>query len=283
VKELDSYMEDREDLDEEQLELKKEQDIFNKVVEMKKFFVGLSDEDLADEDLHYAIEELTQEFYSLRYGDYYEDHMASLRAASEREYAEIDGLKPQIQSGFQLPDGCPPLPFQNPKDTLLGVGIGYDEDHDDRVIVAAAKLSNYFSEMKGGNYIGIHDIVAIREHEGSLNIFTLNPITQTYGDMADIEVCGDTWNVTQYVPCGPLGWIAMTPKYIWNCVQEALDRNRKDFDLSVQGNPVNDATRKQLNFLRGLGYTGPSEITKSEASDLIDEYKNKKQDINDES
>lgn len=260
-------------LNDEEREIKKQQDIHNQIVEMKTFFAGLSSDDLVDEDIHFAIDDMMNDYSSLRWGDEYEEHMAAMRVEHEREEYEIKRLKTQIKSGFQLPDGCPPLPFRNPEGTLFGIGIGYDEDNDDRVIVAAAKLGNYFAQIKGGNYVDTDDIVALYEHEGGLNIFTLDPITQAFGDMSDIEVCGDTWSVTQYVPCGPLGWVAVTPKYIWDCVKSTLAYDRVKFSNERS----NFATKKQLGFLRGLGYTGPSEISKSKASDLIDEYKSKKE------
>ena len=73
----------------------------------------------------------------------------------------------------------PELP-KEPSGSLFGIGFIYDEDRDDRVLIAIDKIKY----MKG--------IVAVGESKGVINI---------YGNLSykleSIELCGDTWSVNE--------------------------------------------------------------------------------------
>ena len=74
----------------------------------------------------------------------------------------------------------PPLP-KNPNGSLFGIGFIYDEDEDNRVLVAIALLS----DMK--------NILAVYEHEGTITFYSKYPC-----EIKEIEVCGDNWSVFEY-------------------------------------------------------------------------------------
>ena len=78
----------------------------------------------------------------------------------------------------------PSLPIEI-NGAIYGIGFSYDEDKDDRILVAIHK---YF---RGRN------ILAVREHEGGVDIYYSKiPIS----NMPEIELCGDIWAPEEYVP-----------------------------------------------------------------------------------
>lgn len=159
---------------------------------------------------------------------------------SRQERRQIAILKPQVVPYKHNPN-LPALP-DSPDGQLHGIGFIYDEDRDDRVLVAIDQLKS----RKG--------IVALAEHEGMLAIYSRKAI-----GLNSISVCGDEWCVTEFVPYRGR-WEEVT--------KEFLDRT------AWQNDP---ATAKQVAFLRNLGYTGPDPETKGEAGALIGEYKSKQE------
>lgn len=97
------------------------------------------------------------------------------------EQAKIKTLKPLVVP-YQHDAVLPALPL-SPSAQLHGIGFIYDEDQDDRVLIAIDQLKQH-----GG-------IVAVAEHEGELTIYTRSKLGES-----DIEVCGDTWIITEFMP-----------------------------------------------------------------------------------
>ena len=149
-------------------------------------------------------------------------------------------LKPQVVPYKHKPN-LPKLP-EAPDGQLHGIGFIYDEDNDDRVLVAIDQLKSRTG------------IVALAEHEGTLAIYSRKPI-----GLNSISVCGDEWCVTEFVPYRGR-WEEVTKEF---------------FEKTAwQDDP---ATDKQVAFLRNLGYTGPEPKTKGEAGKLIGEFRTKKE------
>lgn len=149
-------------------------------------------------------------------------------------------LRPQVVPYKHNPN-LPALPDQ-PDGQLHGIGFIYDEDRDDRVLVAIDQLKS----RKG--------IVAVAEREGGLKIYTRKQI-----GLNSIGVCSDEWCVTEFVPY----------RGRWEEVTKEFTEK-----TAWQNDP---ATDKQLAFLRNLGYTGPEPKTKGEAGVLIGEFRTKKE------
>jgi hypothetical protein len=139
-----------------------------------------------------------------------------------------------------------------PDGQLHGIGFIYDEDRDDRVLVAIDKLKD------------TPGLVALAEHKGSLAIYSRLPVGVT-----SISVCGDEWEITEFVPYQGR-WTEVTPKFMKDCVAQVLGHHNK----SWQSEPP---TAKQVTFLRALGYEGTEPKTKGEAGALIAEYKARKE------
>ena len=76
----------------------------------------------------------------------------------------------------------PALP-QSPHGQLHGVGFIYDEDRDDRVLVAIDDLKD------------TPGLVALAEHEGGLEVYARKPTGLT-----TVSVGCDEWGVTEFIP-----------------------------------------------------------------------------------
>jgi hypothetical protein len=92
-----------------------------------------------------------------------------------------------------------PSLFYPPHGSLFGIGFIYDEDFDDRILVAVTKLlrAHYKS------------IIAASEHEGVLKVYSVVPFAldrlKSWEDLTsdmELKVCGDAWYIEQYVVCG---------------------------------------------------------------------------------
>jgi hypothetical protein len=188
------------------------------------------------------LEGWAREFFEDRYGEDYRDDG---RSYYEQEMTKIDVLRPLVKEWDNDWWGLPRLP-KTPNGSLHGIGFIYDEDKDDRVLVAIDQLKNN------------PDIVALAEHEGSVDIYTRIPTGLT-----NLDVCSDVWCVTEYVPY-QAQWVEVDEQFIKNCVAQVLGRRKWKND---------PPTDRQLDYLRALGYTGPDPTTKSEAGGLIAKYK----------
>jgi len=75
----------------------------------------------------------------------------------------------------------PTLP-KNPHGSLFGIGFIYDEDMDERVLMAIELLKDN------------KKIVAVYEHKGIITIYSKDPC-----ETKKIEVCGDIWPVYNFI------------------------------------------------------------------------------------
>jgi hypothetical protein len=166
-----------------------------------------------------------------------------------RQEQQIPELRPQV-GPYRHDPALPALP-DPPDGQLHGVGFIYDEDRDDRVLVAIDRLKDN------------PDVVALAEHEGGLKIYSRLPVGRT-----SMLVCEDEWVVTEFVPYQGR-WTEVTPDFKKDCVAQVLNHHEKAW----QGDPP---TARQLAYLRALGYEGPEPRSKGEAGALIAEYKAKK-------
>lgn len=151
------------------------------------------------------------------------------------EMTQIDELKKHVGKYFEKP-ALPKLP-QTPDGALYGIGFIFDEDKDERVLVAIDKLRDWSR------------VVAVSETHGNLSVYTRLPLKLDY-----LTVCDDTWSVLELVPHNGM-WVE-------------LDKLRRH----KTGWQAEKATEKQLSFLRSLGYTGTAPETKGEAGLLISQY-----------
>jgi hypothetical protein len=122
---------------------------------------------------------------------------------TQQEKARIVTLKPLVSS-YQHDQTLPELP-QKPDGSLYGIGFIYDQDRDDRVLVAIDKLK------------GNRDVVVLAEREGVLEIYSRMPTNLT-----GLSVFDDEWNVTEYIPYRGK-WIEVDQQFIRNCVEQVID------------------------------------------------------------
>lgn len=101
----------------------------------------------------------------------------------DNESKQIKELKPQIKK-YKHDSSYPLLP-KKPHGSLFDVGFIYDEDEDERILVAIKKLITSFT-----------DILAVHEHEGVFTVYSKKPSV----DIKEILVCNDLWTVFEYVP-----------------------------------------------------------------------------------
>lgn len=98
----------------------------------------------------------------------------------EMEEKEINKLKPLVTEYHHSRD-LPDLP-EEPDGALHGIGFIYDEDRDDRVLVAINNLKDN------------KDIVALAECKGCVDIYTRKSTGLTWVSAYD------EWSVTEHVP-----------------------------------------------------------------------------------
>ena len=97
------------------------------------------------------------------------------------ENGQMEKFKSSV-TGYKHDPLYPPLP-KEPHGSLSGIGFIYDEDMDERVLMAIELVKH----MK--------NVVAVHEHQGTLAIYSKDPC-----EMEEIEVYGDNWSVDNYVP-----------------------------------------------------------------------------------
>lgn len=182
---------------------------------------------------------------------YQGNRQADFEEQIKREMAKIPVLKPLVTE-YKHDRLLPKLPHEA-NGALHGIGFIYDEDNDDRVLVAIEQLKDN------------RDIVALAEHEGGLNIYSRQPT-----GLSGMSICGDEWCVNEYVPYRGR-WIEADREFIKNCVAQVLGYDRKPAAWEGES-----PSAKQVSYLRSLGYTGVEPATKSQAGALISEYKAKK-------
>jgi len=179
---------------------------------------------------------------------YDEDEEDRWKEAIRWQEQQVGHLKPHALPYWHDP-GLPVLP-EEPDGELHGIGFIYDEDRDDRVLVAI----DQFKERP--------DLVALAEHEGCLTIYARLPL-----GLHSVSVCGDEWIVTEFVPYQGR-WVEVTPQFVNDCMAKVLGHHK-----TWQRDPP---TARQVAYLRALGYEGPKPKSKGGAGALIAEYKSKK-------
>ena len=110
-----------------------------------------------------------------------DEYVNRWKEAAERVAQHVGQLKPLVGPYWHEPD-LPALP-DRPDGELHGIGFTYDEDRDDRVLVAIDTLKD------------TPGLVALAEHEGVLTVYVREPIAQT-----SVTVCEDVWVIEQVVP-----------------------------------------------------------------------------------
>ena len=80
-------------------------------------------------------------------------------------------------------DSSYPVLATKPHGSLFNKGFIYDEDEDDRVLIAIEKLKN------------MENIIAVYEHKGSLTLYSKYAC-----EIKEIEVCGDLWYISEFTP-----------------------------------------------------------------------------------
>lgn len=223
------------------------------------------DEDLVEADLIDWASELMQEHWANQV-DYPGHNYTEENYKADSEKMAV--LATQVAAYVHDPT-LPPL---TPDCALDGIGIIYDEDRDDRVLLAVSMCKERWPTL-----------VALAEHEGTLSVYTQELSQYGYGS-TDIEVKGDAWNVREYVPYAGK-WVEADHAFLKACVKAVTGSKASRQAAKRLGQvapkpapaPKGDwkqepATQKQLNYLRKLGYTGNTPQTKGEAGGLIAQY-----------
>lgn len=104
---------------------------------------------------------------------------AEVKACLEYQTQQIHMLREHI---MEYEDNELNLPCK-PVGELFGIAFCYDEDMDDRILIAIMMLAHFAQ------------IVAVREHEGSLDIYTMVPVDLD----GDLFIGCDVWKVTQHI------------------------------------------------------------------------------------
>jgi hypothetical protein len=110
-------------------------------------------------------------------------HMQAIQE-QERRFREhvIPPLKLQVEP-YRHDPSLPPLP-KSPHGQLHGIGFIYDEDRDDRVLVAIDHLQN------------TPGLVALAEHEGGPDVYARKP-----SGLTTVSVGCDEWGVlSEFIP-----------------------------------------------------------------------------------
>jgi hypothetical protein len=111
--------------------------------------------------------------------EHHQEEKDKQRAAIRAEMRALAILQEQVRPYLPHPD-LPPLKVDG---ALHDIGFIYDEDKDDRVLLA-------IDQLKGND-----DIIAVAEHEGLLTIYTKHPTGLT-----SISIPGDEWAITELFP-----------------------------------------------------------------------------------
>lgn len=147
------------------------------------------------------------EWLAVAYADeYHEQAEREFHQAYEQGMRRIAALKPQVVP-YRHDPALPSLP-DKPDGQLHGIGFVYDEDRDDRVLVAIDDLRAKWP------------IVALAEHEGGLRVFTRLPIGES-----SINVCGDEWCVDEFVPYQGR-WQEVDYRFMRECVGQVVKQQK---------------------------------------------------------
>lgn len=120
----------------------------------------------------------------------------------QRDRKRIRLLKPSVVP-YKHDNTLPELP-EEPDGSIHGVGFIYDEDTDDRVLVAIDNIRDR------------KDLVAVSEHEGSVKVYSRRPTGIT-----GMHACLDEWGVTEYVPYRGR-WVEVNQQFMADCVSQVL-------------------------------------------------------------
>lgn len=146
----------------------------------------------------YGLDNLTGEFRKLDEllnPEHYADPPEHSLYSEADKIARLRSKVAKYRGGKKLP----PFPKGEPAGALYGIGYIYDEDKDDRVLIAIDRLP-----VKIG-------VVAVHEHEGQLTVYSLDPVP-TY----DVELPGgDIWGTTNFVLQRAAGTKARDKQYVW--------------------------------------------------------------------
>lgn len=97
---------------------------------------------------------------------------------ADEQIEKFKSLVTEYKHDFLLPT----LP-KNPHGSLFDIGFIYDEDMDERILMAIELLKDK------------KNIVAVYEHKGTIEIYSKDPCK-----IKEIKVCNDIWPVYNYVP-----------------------------------------------------------------------------------
>lgn len=133
-------------------------------------------ENLNNSDDLECLDKLNEEYFDKDEECFYEDDTV------EDEYREINDLRLLVKE-YKYNSFSRILP-KDPNGSLFGIGFIYDDDEDDRVLVAIRKLKHR------------ENIIAIGERKGALTIYSKYPSNDP---ISELQVCGDYWCVDEYV------------------------------------------------------------------------------------
>ncbi len=150
--------------------------------------------------------------------------------------------------------------LNEPSGSLHGIGFIFDEDKDDRILLAIDQL------VKHKNRKLAKEVIAVYEHEGKIVLFSLS-----FLNIIGFGVCLDEWCVEEFV----------LHNNSWNYVDNSEDC--KGLYIGPVTNPdwkSEPPTYKQVSFLHRFGHFNDiPPKTKLEASLLIDKYQKQKTQI----
>jgi hypothetical protein len=134
-------------------------------------------------------------------------HMQAIQEEVQRFLEQVYPLlKHQVQP-YRHDPSLPPLP-KPPHGQLHGIGFIYDEDQDDRVLIATQQLKNE------------PGLVALADNEGRLEIYT-RQITK----LTSINVGCDVWRVSEFVPYQER-WQEVDHDFMQECVALVLGQQQ---------------------------------------------------------
>lgn len=179
--------------------------------------------------------DLEDALYEILRIDYDDDNQR--HQESRQEYDHICVLENIVQPYPYMKDcqpdtTLPALPTEEPGGVLHGVVIVYDEDQDNRVLVAIEKLLMHEAWVRNlwdpDRSIGkestceiqrirdkLSGIVAVAEHEGVIDVYCREP----FDFLESISLCDDEWQVRQWLPINGK-WVEMDREFKLGCVHE---------------------------------------------------------------
>jgi len=197
---------------------------------LKSLIVDLDEMD--DDELHFEFEQLVDMFYQAE--EYDPDYNFDPCCNPDRRRESLNKI-PELKSKVDKYDPLPELPLFNecqgekePSCQLYGVGIIYDEDYDDRILLAIDKINSFAElECEQNNYEVWLDqtwkncwdnLCVVREHEGGIKFFMRHAVCLS----GDLEVADDVWGIEQLVPING-EWVTVTDDLMIDALNEQLD------------------------------------------------------------